>query len=98
MSDKHEHGRGCDQELCEDWADEPDCSPGYKHEWTGDGMGGLDANPGVWNAGGTAYVFKRRCLHCGVIRTETCFGVQRNEYKCDTRTFEAADPDEAYET
>lgn len=59
-----------------------------EHEWTSEGMGGCDQNPGVWSVGGTAMVFKTRCIHCGLIKTERSPGCQRNPGEHTTIEFE----------
>lgn len=51
-----------------------DCS----HDWTSEGEGGCDENPGVWSLGGTAMSFSSHCRHCGVRRVEYDPGCQRN--------------------
>ena len=54
------------------------------HDWTGEGMGGCDENPGVFSAGGTGISICRRCTRCGLERVEHFTGVQRNPGECDT--------------
>lgn len=49
-----------------------------KHEWSSEGEGGCDENPGVWSTGGTSMCFRAHCVHCGLIRIETTTGAQRN--------------------
>jgi hypothetical protein len=44
---------------------DPDCD----HEWTADGEGGIDENPGVWSGDGTGIVTRRHCRLCGLRRT-----------------------------
>lgn len=61
------------------------------HEWTSEGMGGCDKNPGVWSLGGTAMLFKERCIHCGLVRIERTTGSQRNPGEHDTVEFEMGD-------
>ena len=48
------------------------------HEWSSEGEGGCDENPGVWSLGGTTLEFRSHCIHCGIIRTEIDPGSQRN--------------------
>ena len=88
LTTEHEHGPGCDEECCEDWQEEPDCADGQEHVWSSEDMGGCTENPGVWSLGGTTLLFKAQCEHCGIVRTEKLLGSQRNEFDCDTRTFE----------
>ena len=57
------------------------------HDWTGEGEGGCDENPGVWSTGGTSVMFRRRCQHCGLIRTENDPGSQRNPGEHPTVTY-----------
>lgn len=59
------------------------------HDWTSDGCGGLEENPGVWSTGGTAMIFKSRCRKCGMGRTKNTVGSQHNSGKHDTTTYEA---------
>lgn len=73
---------------------EPECADGYEHRWTSKGVGGCDSNPGVWSLGGTTLVFRERCVVCGVVKTETRFGSQRNPGQCDRVEFEEDEPDE----
>lgn len=50
---------------------EPDCDHDhYEHEWSSEGEGGCDQNPGVWGIGGAAILVREHCIHCGVIREE----------------------------
>lgn len=63
---------------------DPDCD----HDWTGEGEGGLDENPGVWATGGTSMLFIRHCRHCGLIRKERSCGSQRNPGEHDTVEYE----------
>ena len=46
---------------------EPECSSD-DHDWSSEGMGGCDENPGVFGHGGGAIIIER-CPHCGVTRT-----------------------------
>lgn len=54
------------------------------HDWSGEGEGGCDENPGVWSVGGTAIVTVRHCTECGLIRKMRCTGSQRNPGEHDT--------------
>ena len=58
------------------------------HEWTADGEGGCDENPGVWATGGTAMSFSSHCRACGLHRTEHHVGSQRNPGEHDTVVYE----------
>lgn len=58
------------------------------HDWTSEGCGGLEENPGVWPTGGTSMMFKTRCSCCGLIRIEKTTGSQRNPGEHDTVEFE----------
>ncbi len=64
---------------------DPDCD----HEWTSEGEGGCDENPGVWSHGGTAMTFASHCRICGLHRVEHATGSQRNPGEHDTVTYEA---------
>jgi len=55
-----------------------------EHEWTREGQGGCDENPGVWSLGGTAMKYSEHCAICGLRRTITDPGEQRNPGECDT--------------
>jgi hypothetical protein len=48
---------------------EPDCHPGYTHEWIAPHwlVGGIKENPGVWGNGG-GVVIHEACRHCGCER------------------------------
>lgn len=48
------------------------------HDWTSEGEGGLDENPGVWSIGGTAIVVREHCRRCGLHRRVHYAGSQRN--------------------
>lgn len=64
------------------------------HDWTSEGEGGLDNNPGVWSTGGTSFVFKSHCRVCGLHRTETKVGSQRNPGEGDSVEYRALDEEE----
>jgi hypothetical protein len=66
----------------------PDCD----HDWTSEGEGGLDENPGVWSMGGTTMTFASHCRHCGLHKVEVHRGSQRNPGEHDTVTY--TQPDE----
>ena len=55
-----------------------------EHEWSSEGEGGCDENPGVWSAGGTAMMFVAHCTKCGLRRTEHHTGSQCNPGEHDT--------------
>lgn len=48
------------------------------HDWTADGEGGCDQNPGVWSTGGTAMQYSTHCTRCGLHRVEYTTGAQHN--------------------
>ena len=54
------------------------------HDWTAEGEGGCDQNPGVWSTGGTSMVFRSHCRKCGLHRIENHTGSQRNPGEHDT--------------
>lgn len=88
-----DHCRECEEngtEFCEAQEREPRCeaSDDGEHDWTSEGCGGARENPGVWNKGGTTYVFVRRCRACGMAEHETHYGLQRDPDQCDTRKYE----------
>jgi hypothetical protein len=61
------------------------------HDWTSEGEGGLDENPGVWSTGGTSMTFRSHCRTCGLKRTEHHTGSQRNPGEHDTVEYEQPD-------
>ena len=61
------------------------------HDWTGEGEGGCDENPGVWGHGGTAISVSTHCRRCGLHRTEHHTGSQRNPGEHDTVEYEMLD-------
>lgn len=54
------------------------------HDWTAEGEGGCDENPGVWSTGGTSMVFHTHCKKCGLHRVERSTGPQHNPGEHDT--------------
>jgi hypothetical protein len=62
--------------------DDPD-----DHDWTSEGEGGCRENPGVWSHGGTTMIFSSHCRKCGLHRTETSLGSQRNPGEHDTTEY-----------
>ena len=74
------------------WEESCGLDPG-DHEWTTDGEGGCDSNPGVWSTGGTSMKFSSRCRACGLHRTEHHTGSQRNPGEHDTVEYEFLDYD-----
>lgn len=58
--------------------------PGCAHEWSDEGEGGCDENPGVFGLGGTAIAINMHCTRCGIHRSERKTGVQRNPGEHDT--------------
>jgi uncharacterized protein (TIGR02996 family) len=75
---RHDEGRSC--------GDDPD-----DHDWTHQGEGGCDENPGVWSTGGTGMTFASHCRTCGLHRTEHHTGSQRNPGEHDTVEYEMPD-------
>ena len=68
----------------DDWCgDEPE-----DHDWTSEGEGGCDDNPGVWMTGGTSMVFHTHCSRCGLRRTMKHTGSQFNPGESDTVEYE----------
>jgi hypothetical protein len=61
------------------------------HDWTAEGEGGCDQNPGVWSTGGTSMTFSTHCRTCGLKRTEHSTGSQRNPGDHDTVSYEMPD-------
>jgi len=61
---------------------DPDC-----HEWTGEGHGGCDENPGVWSTGGTGLVIVEHCRQCGLKREQYIVGSQCNPGEHDTVSY-----------
>lgn len=61
------------------------------HDWTSEGEGGCDTNPGVWSHGGTAMSFADHCRKCGLRRTEVHYGSQRNPGQADSVAYEMPD-------
>ena len=55
-----------------------------EHEWSRDGEGGCSENPGVFSTGGTTIVTSEHCVNCGLHRTWTRHGSQRNPGESDT--------------
>jgi hypothetical protein len=48
------------------------------HDWTGDGEGGCQQNPGVWSLGGTRIVIAEHCTRCRLHRRTVIAGAQRD--------------------
>lgn len=69
---------------------DPDCA----HEWTSEGEGGDDANPGVWSTGGTGIVVRAHCRHCQLVRLSFFRGSQRNPGDHDTVAYHRFDEGE----
>jgi hypothetical protein len=63
---------------------DPDCD----HDWTSEGEGGCNENPGVWSVGGTALMIRDHCRKCGLRRREHYTGSQQNPGEHDTVTYE----------
>jgi hypothetical protein len=79
------HSDDCDRNCV---PREPDCAEGYEHRWTRRGCGGSAANPGIWSLGGTAHRELVRCVLCGLRRSTTTWGWQRDPYQCDEVRYE----------
>ena len=58
------------------------------HDWTSEGEGGCDENPGVWSTGGTSTAYRSHCRTCGLQRYETLTGSQYNPNESDTVQYE----------
>jgi len=71
--------------------EEPPCPAADEHDWTSEGEGGCDSNPGVWSTGGTGMNFHSHCRACGLKRVEHHTGIQRNPGECDTTTYGDSD-------
>lgn len=69
--------------------DDPD-----DHDWTSQGEGGCDQNPGVWSRGGTTIAIHTHCRRCGLMRREVRYGSQRNPGQADTVSYEMADEEQ----
>ncbi len=48
------------------------------HDWTREGEGGCDQNPGVWSTGRTSMLYRSHCRTCGLQRREMTCGDQRD--------------------
>lgn len=57
------------------------------HDWSSEGEGGCDENPGVWSRGGTTIATTEHCTLCGLVRTEVSRGSQRNPGESDTTEY-----------
>lgn len=64
-----------------------------QHEWSREGEGGCNENPGVWSAGGTTIVTREHCTCCGLIRESVSLGSQRNPGERDTVTYSLPEPE-----
>lgn len=65
-----------------------------RHDWTSEGEGGCDENPGVWSTGGTSMAYVQHCRHCGLIRTERDPGSQRNPGEHPTVNYSLPDEED----
>lgn len=81
--------RGAVGRYGESCGDDPD-----DHDWTSEGEGGCDSNPGVWSTGGTTFVFRSHCRCCGLTRSVVDPGSQRNPGDGVTYRYEMADEDQ----
>jgi len=61
------------------------------HDWTSEGEGGCDENPGVWSVGGTAMRYQTHCRKCGLRRVEITTGTQYNLGEHDTVAYSMPD-------
>lgn len=61
------------------------------HEWTSEGEGGCDENPGAWSTGGTSMLFRSHCSRCGLVRIEHMTGSQKNPGEHDTVEYRLPD-------
>ena len=68
---------------------DPDCD----HEWSREGEGGCNENPGVWSTGGTTIVTREHCTCCGIIRETKSRGSQRNPGEVDSVTYSLPEPE-----
>ena len=66
-----------------------------EHDWTSEGEGGCDENPGVWSTGGTSMLFVSHCRTCGLRRREKTCGSQRNPGESDRVEYEMPEEWEA---
>lgn len=64
------------------------------HDWTSQGEGGCNPNPGVWSIGGTTIVVHAHCRRCGLMRREVRYGSQRNPGQSDEIRYEMADEEQ----
>jgi len=58
------------------------------HQWTSEGEGGCDENPGVWSTGGTGIATAAHCRVCGLRQEWYYPGSQRNPGEHDTVEYE----------
>lgn len=66
-----------------------------QHQWSAEGEGGCDDNPGVWSTGGTGIVYREHCTKCWLHKTEYHTGSQYNYGEADTVEYEQGEPPEA---
>lgn len=57
------------------------------HDWTSEGEGGCDQNPGVYALGGTTISVSRHCRRCGLRREQVYRGAQRNPGEPEEEVF-----------
>lgn len=62
-----------------------------EHDWSSEGEGGCDENPGVWSGGGTTMHYASHCAVCGLRRRETHYGSQREPGQGDKIEYAAPD-------
>jgi hypothetical protein len=61
------------------------------HDWTSEGEGGCDSNPGVWATGGTSMSISCHCRCCGLRRMDYSTGSQCNPDDHDTVEYDMPD-------
>lgn len=67
----------------------PDCTDVGGHQWTGEGEGGSDENPGVFGSGG-GVIIHEHCKLCGIRRiTDTWANGPGGEQGYETVRYES---------
>lgn len=64
------------------------------HDWTSEGEGGCQANPGVWQIAGTKIQTSEHCRRCGLHKTEVSVGSEHDPGEHDTVTYTMLDRDQ----
>lgn len=62
-----------------------------EHDWTQEGEGGDDHNPGVFSVGPTRILTVSHCRHCGLRRRYLDLGAQRDHGEHDTVSYEQSE-------